>query len=62
MEISNQDGLERPVASIREIISINFVELLRKDYAAEKEELAGDAEFRRALNLWQGTPRFEGGR
>lgn len=43
MRMSNLHGMERSVASIRELFTTDFVELLQEVYVDETKELTGDA-------------------
>lgn len=52
MRISNEDGLDRQVANIRELLWRNFVDLLQEGYASETEDLSRDETLRRALKLF----------
>lgn len=49
MRISNSDGMERSVVSIRELLNVDSVELLNEDYMTE-DELTDDA-LRDALRI-----------
>lgn len=50
MKILSLDGIERPVARIRELLTADFVHLLREDYVAENE--ATDDTLRKALESY----------
>lgn len=45
------DGIKRPVASILELLTIDFVELLGEIYASD-EEFMDDAQLRGALRMY----------
>ena len=52
MMISNDDGVERPVARIRELIPKTFVQALEEDYTSETQDLSKDYALQRALHLF----------
>ena len=52
MMISNEDGVERPVARIRDLIPRTFVQLLEEDYSSDTQDLSKDDALRRALQLF----------
>ena len=52
MMIPSEDGVERPVAGIRDLIPRTFVQLLQEDYTSETQNQSKDDALRRALHLF----------